>query len=119
MGKDTFCLVHLVHVLYLYIYLFLLLPLGALGTRETLVSLQFLNFRQSVELFGWGISPSQGHYLTQTQNKRRQPSMPWVGFELTITAFERAKTFHALDCTATVIGQFMYRVYEMSHSLFR
>jgi hypothetical protein len=29
------------------------------------VSLQFLNLRQSVGLFGWGISPSQGRYLTK------------------------------------------------------
>jgi hypothetical protein len=30
--------------------------------------------------------------------------MPRVGFELTITVFERAKTFHALDHAATVKG---------------
>jgi hypothetical protein len=30
--------------------------------------------------------------------------MPQVGFEPTITAFERAKTVHALDRAATVIG---------------
>jgi hypothetical protein len=30
--------------------------------------------------------------------------MPWVGFELTIPAFERAKTVHALDRAAIVIG---------------
>jgi hypothetical protein len=30
--------------------------------------------------------------------------MPSVGFELTIPAFEGAKTVHALDCAATVIG---------------
>jgi hypothetical protein len=30
--------------------------------------------------------------------------MPLVGFEPTIPVFERAKTFHALDCAATVIG---------------
>jgi hypothetical protein len=29
--------------------------------------------------------------------------MPWVGFELTIPAFEQAKTFHTLDRAATVI----------------
>jgi hypothetical protein len=28
-----------------------------------------------------------------------------VGFEPTIPVFERAKTFHALDCIATVIGR--------------
>jgi hypothetical protein len=32
--------------------------------------------------------------------------MPRVGFEHTIPAFERAKTVHALDCTATMIGSF-------------
>jgi hypothetical protein len=31
--------------------------------------------------------------------------MPWVGFELTIPVFERAKTVHALDSAATVIGK--------------
>jgi hypothetical protein len=30
--------------------------------------------------------------------------MPLVGFETTIPAFERAKTVHALDRAATVIG---------------
>jgi hypothetical protein len=30
--------------------------------------------------------------------------MPWVGFEPTILAFERAKTIHALDRAAIVIG---------------
>jgi hypothetical protein len=31
--------------------------------------------------------------------------MPQVGFERTIPVFERAKTVHALDRAATVIGQ--------------
>jgi hypothetical protein len=31
--------------------------------------------------------------------------MPWVGFEPTILGFERAKTVHALDRAATVIGE--------------
>jgi hypothetical protein len=30
--------------------------------------------------------------------------MFWVGFEPTISAFEQAKTIHALDRVATVIG---------------
>jgi hypothetical protein len=30
--------------------------------------------------------------------------MPWVGFEPTIPAFQRAKTIHALDRAASVIG---------------
>jgi hypothetical protein len=31
--------------------------------------------------------------------------MPWVGFEPTIPASERAKTVHALDRSATVTGR--------------
>jgi hypothetical protein len=45
---------------------------------------------------------------THKQNKCRQTSMPWVGFEPTIPVFEWAKTFHALDCAATVIGHPTY-----------
>jgi hypothetical protein len=41
------------------------------------------------------------HRTTQTQNKRTQTSMPRVGLEPTIPAFERAKTS---DRAATVIG---------------
>jgi hypothetical protein len=44
------------------------------------------------------------HRSTQRQNKRTQISMPQVGFEPSIPAFERAKTVHALDRVATVIG---------------
>jgi hypothetical protein len=68
------------------------------------VSLQFLSLRQSVGLLGQVISPSQGRYVTQTQNKRKQTSMPREGFEPTIPASERTKTVHALDRAATVIG---------------
>jgi hypothetical protein len=39
-----------------------------------------------------------------TQNKRRQTSMPEVGFDPTTPVFERTKTVHALDGAATVIG---------------
>jgi hypothetical protein len=56
------------------------------------VSLQFLNLGHSVGLLGRVISPSQGRYLTQTQNKHTAP------------ASERAKTVHVLDISATVIG---------------
>jgi hypothetical protein len=34
--------------------------------------------------------------------------MPQVGFEPTISVFELAKTVHALDCRATVIGKLSY-----------
>jgi hypothetical protein len=39
-----------------------------------------------------------------TQNKSRQTSTPWVELEPTILVFERAKTVHAIDRAATVIG---------------
>jgi hypothetical protein len=68
---------------------------------------QFLDlFIQSVGFFGRGISPSQGRYRhtgQHKQNKRRQTSMPEVGFEPTIQVFERENTVHALDRAATVI----------------
>jgi hypothetical protein len=53
---------------------------------------------------------SQGLYLNAGQHKHRinaythQISMPCVGFELTIPAFERVKTVHALDSSTTVRG---------------
>jgi hypothetical protein len=64
-------------------------------------------FTQSVVLLGRGISPSQGGYLHTGEHKHRtnaETSMPWVGFEPTIPAFERAKTVHASDRAATVTG---------------
>jgi uncharacterized protein (UPF0212 family) len=36
--------------------------------------------------------------------------MPLVGFELMIQVFERAKTVHALDRAATVIGLTIHNV---------
>jgi hypothetical protein len=41
---------------------------------------------------------------TQTENKRTQTSIPRVGFEPMTPTFERAKTVHALEGGATVIG---------------
>jgi hypothetical protein len=40
--------------------------------------------------------------------------MPWVGFWLTIPVFERAKTVHALDRAATVIGPVRYYFHEIN-----
>jgi hypothetical protein len=49
--------------------------------------------------------PLPKHRTAQTQNKRtHQTSMPEVGFKSTITASERVKIVHALDCSATVTG---------------
>jgi hypothetical protein len=48
--------------------------------------------------------PLLTHRITQTQNKCTQTLTPWMEFEPTIPAFERAKTVHALDRAATVVG---------------
>jgi hypothetical protein len=48
--------------------------------------------------------PLATHRTTQTQNKRIQTSIHRVEFDPTILVFGRAKTVHALDCAATVIG---------------
>jgi uncharacterized membrane protein YfhO len=61
--------------------------------------LKYESYRQLVGLLVRVISPSQGgclHRTTQTQNKRRQISMPPVEFEPTIPLFERAKTFRTI-----------------------
>jgi hypothetical protein len=47
--------------------------------------------------------PLPTHRTIQTQNKRTQTSMPQMGFEPTIPAFERAKMVLALDRATTVI----------------
>jgi hypothetical protein len=56
-------------------------------------------------LGGGGGSPSQDRNLTQTQNEYTQTSVPRVEFEPTIPVFEGAKTVHASDRQATVIGR--------------
>jgi hypothetical protein len=68
---------------------------------------QFLDHSQTVGLLGRVISPSQGLYLnTEKRTHTHQTSMPWVGFEPTIPASERAKTVHTSDRPATVTGKF-------------
>jgi hypothetical protein len=52
----------------------------------------------------------------QTQYKRTQTYISWVGFEPTIPAFERAETVHALDRAGTVIGKLAYNQTKMSFS---
>jgi hypothetical protein len=47
---------------------------------------------------------------TQTQNKCTQTSTPRVGFEPMIPVFKWAKTVHALDRAATVIGLLHFRL---------
>jgi hypothetical protein len=51
------------------------------------------------------------HRTTQTQNERTQTSMPRVGFEPMTPVFERAKTVHASDRVATVIGMFHFNCF--------
>jgi hypothetical protein len=60
--------------------------------------------------------PLPTHRTTQTQNKRTQTSMPWVGFEFTIPVFERAKTFHALDRATTMIDLRSNNCQKIDHS---
>jgi hypothetical protein len=68
------------------------------------VSPKFLN-PKTVGRASWtGDQPVARTLPTQTQNKRRQTSMPWMGFKPTIPVFERAKTVDVLDRVATVIG---------------
>jgi hypothetical protein len=60
------------------------------------------------------------HRITQTRNKCKQPSMPWLGFEPTIPAFERANTVHTLDRAATMMGHVTRHltIYSLVVSLF-
>jgi hypothetical protein len=67
--------------------------------------LTFIRYSYSVEVLRV-IGPSQGLYLNTGQQKHSithtlKTSMPEVGFELTITASERAKTVHALERSAS------------------
>jgi hypothetical protein len=68
------------------------------------------SYTQSVGLVGCGTGPSQGPYVHTGQHKENKrtlaSSMPREGLEPTISVFQRAKTVHILDCSATVIGLF-------------
>jgi hypothetical protein len=52
----------------------------------------------------WTVDQPIAHTGQHKENKRTQTSIPQVGFEPKIPVFERRKTVHALDRTATVIG---------------
>jgi hypothetical protein len=89
------------------IYLWLCIPYGPWPF------FQFLN-PYTVGWFPWTgdqpvLRPIPTHTATQAQNKRMQTSMPRVGFESTIPAFERA----ALDRAATVIGVYRLRNWKI------
>jgi hypothetical protein len=76
------------------------------ASMKRFVSLKFLNPKRIGRTPWIRDQPVARPLPTQTQNKRRQTSMPWMGFESTNLTFERAKTFHALDRAAMVIGCF-------------
>jgi hypothetical protein len=99
---------------------------------ETSLSLSLSPFRtcplfQFLILYTVGRTPWTGdqpvarplptHRTTQAQNKRIETSMPRVGFETTTQAFEGAKTVHASDRAATVIGVSTLTCHKMLPSL--
>jgi hypothetical protein len=96
------------HVL-LMIFRFVSMALAAHSRPWFLI--QFRNhISETIGLLGQVISSSQGRCLDVGQHKYRinaythQTYMHWVGFERTIPASEWAKTVHALDLSATVVG---------------
>jgi hypothetical protein len=85
-------------------YLSYLSPLA--GSHPELIW-NYGSHRQLVGLLDEWSALSQGYYIhrkTQTEKKCGQTSIPPVGFEPMIPAFELAKTFHALDSVAIVIS---------------
>jgi hypothetical protein len=85
---------------------FILLPLEHRESTKRFVSLQFI--LQTVGRSPWAgyqpVARPLPTQTTQTNNKRRQTSMPPARFELTTPVFQRAKTVYALNCETTVIG---------------
>jgi hypothetical protein len=74
------------------------------------IGLIWLRIGTSGGLLGWDFSPSQSRYLHTEQHKQNKPtqiSMPRAGFKPTIPVFKRAKTVHALDRAATLIGKYI------------
>jgi hypothetical protein len=92
---------------FIYLFIHLLMTLQPFVGPWPL--LQFRNLFYTAGRTPWTgnqpvVRPLPTRRTTQAQNKRTQTSMSSVGFEPTIPAFERAKTVHALDRAATVIG---------------
>jgi hypothetical protein len=100
---------------------FLFLSFWSIGHPwNVLFHFSFLILRQSVGLLGplWtGDQPIARPLPTQTQNKGRHTSMPWVGFEPMIPKFERAKKVHALDAQQLWSTEFHLRTFIMKLSL--
>jgi hypothetical protein len=104
---------HQVNIYYLWLY----------SPCEPWPLLQFFNL-YTVGRYPWTgdepvARPLHTHRITQTQNKCTQISMHRVGFEPTIPAFERAKTFHALECSATVFGRCSPTLPEFFHCMLK
>jgi hypothetical protein len=53
--------------------------------------------------------PLPTHRTTRTQNKRTKTLMPLVGLEPMTPVFKWAKTFHALDRAAPMIGCWLFK----------
>jgi hypothetical protein len=73
---------------------------------------QFRNpFKQSVRFLGQVICASQGRYLHTGHHKHRISAHTGIhalsGIRSPIPAFKRAKTVHALNRTASVIGKYL------------
>jgi hypothetical protein len=96
----------ILHFLSIYLSLYLSIYLSIYGSPVLFVGpwllFQFLN------LYTIGRTPWTGDQpVTRplpTHSKNADTSMSRVGFEPTIPVFERAKTVHALDRAATMIG---------------
>jgi hypothetical protein len=92
---------------YQILYLLLTFGLGSLVCFLLELIWKYEFYRQSVDsLEGWSARRKAASYTGQHKHKKRgQTSMPRVEFEPTIPVLERAKTFHALERAATVIGK--------------
>jgi hypothetical protein len=97
----------------IYIYISIYLPIYlSIYSSTALVDLgHFFSFLilHTVGRTPWTVDqavarPLPIHRTTQTQNKCTQTSIPRVEIEPTIPVCERAKTVHALDRAATLIG---------------
>jgi hypothetical protein len=105
--QSIYLLIYL--LIYLPTYLSIYLPMALRPFVGPWPLFSFLIFyTASRRLLGQGFSPSQGRYLHIGQHKHRKNAHRYP-FEPTIPVFEWAKTVHALDGTATVIGDlFIY-----------
>jgi hypothetical protein len=100
---------------YLYLSISICLSVCLSVSLSTVLLLDLGRFFNFLILYTVGRTPWTGdqpiprllpaHRTTQTQNKRTQASIPWVGFNPMTPVFEWAKTVHALERAATVINR--------------